>query len=57
MNNLCWALIFLAAIAYAVGAVLAFSHQVFLLAPEGYWRGSMGFLIFAIALRLMQDRK
>jgi len=29
---------------------------VFLLEPVGYWRGAVGFLLFAIALRAMDDR-
>jgi hypothetical protein len=53
MRSLCWALIGLAAIAFAVGTVIAFSHSVFLLEPVGYWRGAIGFLLFAIAIRLM----
>ncbi len=58
MKNVCWLLIALAALAYVVGAVLAFSGgQTFLLAPQGYWRGSVGFLLFAVALRMMEDRK
>ena len=53
MRNLCWLLIGLAAAAFAVGTAIAFTHQVFLLPPVGYWRGAVGFLLFAIALRLM----
>jgi hypothetical protein len=53
MRGLCWLLIGLAALAYAVGAVLAFQHRIFLLEPVGYWRGAIGFLLFAIALRMM----
>jgi hypothetical protein len=58
MKNLCWALIVLAALAYVVGAVLAFNGgRTWLLAPQGYWRGAVGFLLFAIALRMMGDRR
>jgi hypothetical protein len=53
MRNLCWTLIALAALAFAVGTAAAFSHQTFLLEPVGYWRGAVGFLLFAIAFRLM----
>ncbi len=53
MRSLCWALIGLAALAFTVGTVPAFSHSVFLLEPVGYWRGAVGFLLFAIAIRLM----
>jgi hypothetical protein len=53
MRNLCWLLIGLAAIAFAVGTALAFTGKPYLLAPVGYWRGAVGFLLFAIALRAM----
>jgi hypothetical protein len=56
MRNLCWTLIALAAAAFVVGTATAFSHQVFLLEPVGYWRGAVGFLLFAISLRLMDSR-
>ena len=56
MRNVCWALIALAALAFAVGATIAFTHQIFLLEPVGYWRGAVGFLLFAIALRMMDSR-
>ena len=56
MRNLCWALIALAALAFAVGTAIAFMHQTFLLEPVGYWRGAVGFLLFAIALRMMDSR-
>ena len=36
-----------------VGTAIAFAHTVFLLEPVGYWRGAVGFLLFAIALRMM----
>ena len=55
MRNVCWLLIGLAALAFSVGTVVAFAHQVFLLEPVGYWRGAVGFLLFAIALRLMDS--
>ena len=56
MRTLCWVLIGLAALAFSVGTAIAFSHSVFLLEPVGYWRGAIGFLLFAIALRLMETR-
>jgi hypothetical protein len=56
MRNVCWALIALAALAFAVGTTIAFTHQTFLLEPVGYWRGAVGFLLFAIALRMMDSR-
>jgi len=56
MRNLCWALIGLAAAAFVVGTTTAFAHSNFLLEPVGYWRGAVGFLLFAIAFRLMESR-
>ena len=56
MRTLCWALIGLAALAFSVGTAIAFSHTTFLLEPVGYWRGAIGFLLFAIAFRLMDSR-
>jgi uncharacterized membrane protein len=56
MRSVCWLLIGLAALAFSVGTVAAFSHQVMLLEPVGYWRGAVGFLLFAIALRMMDTR-
>ncbi len=53
MRTLCWLLIGLAALAFAVGTTIAFTHQVFLLEPVGFWRGAVGFLMFAIAIRMM----
>jgi len=55
MRNLCWLLIGLAALAFGVGTAIAFMHQDFLLPPVGYWHGAVGFLLFAIALRMMED--
>jgi hypothetical protein len=54
LRTLCWSLIALAALAFVVGTTLAFTGRAFLLPPVGYWRGAMGFLMFAIALRLME---
>jgi hypothetical protein len=56
MRNLCWTLIALAAAAFVVGTITAFGHTVFLLEPVGYWRGAVGFLLFAIAFRLMESK-
>jgi uncharacterized membrane protein len=56
MRNICWMLIGLAALAFVVGATTAFAHRVFLLEPVGFWRGAVGFLLFAIALRMMDNR-
>jgi hypothetical protein len=54
MRNLCWVLIGLAALAFTVGTVVAFAHTEYLLPPVGYWRGAVGFLLFAVALRMME---
>jgi uncharacterized membrane protein len=56
MRTLCWLLIGLAALAFSVGTAIAFTHSMFLLEPVGYWRGAIGFLLFAIALRMMDSR-
>ena len=56
MRTACWILIGLAALAFSIGTAIAFSHTVFLLEPVGYWRGAVGFLLFAIALRAMDSR-
>jgi hypothetical protein len=55
MRTLCWLLIGLAALSFSVGTVVAFRHQAFLLEPVGFWRGAVGFLLFAIALRMMDS--
>ena len=56
MRSVCWLLIGLAALAFCVGTAIAFTHQAFLLEPVGFWRGAVGFLLFAIALRTMDSR-
>jgi uncharacterized membrane protein len=56
MRNLCWLLIGLAALAFSVGTATAFAHTTYLLEPVGYWRGAVGFLLFAIAFRAMDSR-
>lgn len=56
MRGVCWLLIGLAALAFSVGTVIAFTHQAFLLEPVGFWRGAVGFLLFAIAFRMMDTR-
>lgn len=53
MRSVCWTLIALAAVAFAAGTALAFTGATFLLPPYGYWRGTVGLLLFAIALRMM----
>jgi uncharacterized membrane protein len=53
MRTVCWLLIGLAALAFCVGTTQAFMHVTYFLEPVGYWRGAVGFLLFAIALRMM----
>ncbi len=58
MKSACWLLIVLAALAFVIGTVLAFGGgRTWVLTPVGYWRGAVGFLLFAIALRVMEDRR
>ncbi len=57
MKNFCWALILLAVAAFVAGTYLAFTKTTFLLEPYGYWRGAMGLLMFAIAIRLMDESR
>jgi hypothetical protein len=56
MRTVCWALIGLAALAFTVGTVNAFMQNTFLLPAVGYWRGAVGFLLLAIALRMMDSK-
>lgn len=56
MRNLCVGLICLAGLAFVVGTCLAFMNTQFLLSPVGYWRGAVGLLLFAIALRMMDTK-
>ena len=53
MHSVCWLLIGLAALAFCVGTFAAFTHQMILLEPVGYWRGAVGFLLFAISIKMM----
>lgn len=57
MKNLCWTLIGLGALAFVIGAYLAFSGTQYLLGPQGYWRGAVGLLLLAIALHLMTGKR
>lgn len=54
MRGLCWLLIALAAVAFLCGTALAFRGATWLLPPVGYWRGAVGLLLFAIALRVVE---
>ena len=57
MKNICWTLILLAALAFVVGTYGAFTKTAIMLEPVGFWRGAVGFLLFAIALRMMDESK
>lgn len=39
-------------IAFLVGSACAFLNKTFLISAPGYWRGSIGLLLFAIAAML-----
>jgi hypothetical protein len=56
MKNVCWTLIVLATVAFVTGTYLAFMKATYLLEPYGYWRGAVGLLLFAMAIRMMDDR-
>lgn len=56
VKNVCWTLIILAALAFVMGTYLAFMKTTYLLEPYGYWRGAVGLLLFAIALRMMDSK-
>jgi hypothetical protein len=57
MKNVCWTLIILAAVAFVVGTSGAVTKTTMALEPVGYWRGAVGFLLFAIALRMLDETK
>lgn len=59
MNRLINLLIFLAALAFIVGALARFLGGGNLLGNEAvvYWRGCIGFLAFAVTLLLVQIRE
>lgn len=52
MTRFLQVLLTLGLVAFVVGTVLAFAHTTFLLAPQGYWRGAMGFWMLLAATRL-----
>ncbi len=59
MRQLILVLVVLAAVAFVVGAVSAFfmsSAPIVGKAPVTYWRGAIGFLLFAITLLLMEKK-
>lgn len=58
MRKVVVALIVLAALAFLVGTYAAFAHTYVLAkAPVTFWRGAVGFLLFAIALELLPQLK
>ena len=58
MNQIVNVLLILAVLAFLVGTLARFLSDGVLLGNEAvvYWRGTMGFLAFAIALTLIQIR-
>jgi len=57
MKSVCWALIGLAGLAFVFGTYLTVMNKQYLMTPGGYWRGAIGFLLFAISLRLMETER
>lgn len=57
MRTVALVLVLLAAVAFLVGTYSAFTGAILVgKAPVTYWRGAVGFLLFAITL-LMLERK
>ena len=57
MRQAVWVLVALAAVAFLVGTFSAFSGIVVVgKAPVTYWRGAVGFLLFAITLLLLERK-
>jgi len=57
MRQLIVVLVVLAALAFVVGAVSAFTGAAIVgRAPVTYWRGAVGFLLFAITLLLLEKK-
>ncbi len=55
MRNVAVALLALAVLAFVVGTYSAFSGSLVLAkAPVTYWRGAIGFLLFAVTLLLLE---
>ena len=50
-------LLTLGLLAFIVGSILAFTGKTFLISPQGYWRGAMGFWILLIAVRTVYPEK
>lgn len=57
MKNLLWALVILGVLAFCAGAVLAFTGGEFVIKPEGYWRGAIGFWMLAATIKLVASEK
>jgi len=58
MRTLVIVLIVLAAVAFLIGAYCAFGSTVVIGKPPAtYWRGAVGFLLFAITLMLFERGK
>lgn len=57
MKNLCWLLIILAAASTLLGGVLHLANFALYSPPYGYWMVATLLLLFAIAIRVMDERK
>ncbi len=57
MRNLYWALIILGALCLLVSLAVSTVMAPVLFLPEGWWRGGVGLLVLAIALRLGEEKK
>lgn len=57
MRNLVWALIVLGALCLLGSLAVSTVMSPVLFQPEGWWRGGVGLLVLAIALRAMEERK
>ena len=57
MKNVLWLLVILGVLAFGVGTVLAFTGKMLVIAPQGYWRGAMGFWMLAATLKLISSEK
>lgn len=59
MKTACWILLALSALLFVVGASSRLLGQwdTFGLAPGTYWRGAMGLVIYAIALKLLATER
>lgn len=53
MRTLLWILFFLGVLAIVIGTILAFTGKIWILAPEGYWRGAVAFWMLTLTLHFL----